>query len=344
MTLRRIPAIVLTAACLLPTAARAADWPQWRGPARDGVWKETGIVEKFAGPEIKVKWRAPVSNGYSAPIVANGRVLVTDLVKEPKSQERVLCFREADGKPLWTRAYDCNYGTIQVPNGPRACVAVSEGKVYSLGATGQLYCLNAADGKVVWHHDCQTEYKIRMPDWGISAAPLVEGNNVVVMIGGEGNACLVAFNKKTGKEQWRSLEDRASYSPPVMVNQAGKRVLVAWTGDRVVGLNPKDGKPYWSYPFECKQNVDPCMAPEIAGDKLFVSAVYEGALMLRLKTDSLGVEKVWEKNAQSPRNPRSTPCSPPPSSRATTSTASTTSASSAASTPTPASASGRTRP
>jgi outer membrane protein assembly factor BamB len=301
---RILPASLLASCCLVPLAVGAADWPQWRGPARNGVWAETGLVEKFDGPEIKVKWRAPVSNGYSAPIVAGGRVFVTDLVKEPASQERVHCFDAETGKPIWTHAYDCQYGAIQVPNGPRASVAVSDGRVYSLGATGILYCFDAATGKIEWTHDCQKKYKIRMPDWGISAAPLVEGDLVVVMVGGEAGACLVAFDKKTGVERWHALDDRATYSPPIMIDQAGKRVLVAWTAERLVGLNPKDGKVYWSHPIECKQNVDPCMSPEVKGDKLFVSAVYEGAVMLKLKKDQLGVEKIWEKNAQSPRNPQ----------------------------------------
>jgi outer membrane protein assembly factor BamB len=296
--------LVVSAYCLLPVSAGCADWPQWRGPARDGVWKETGLVEKFDGPEIKVKWRAPVSNGYSAPTVAEGRVFVSDRITEPKSRERIHCFDAENGKPIWSIGYDCEYGAVQVPNGPRAQITVNQGRAYSLGATGMLYCLDAAKGTILWSHDCQTRFKIRMPDWGIASAPVVEGDLLIVMIGGSDGACLVALDKKTGKEKWRSLDDRATYSPPIVINQAGKRILVAWTAERIVGLNPADGKLIWEQPFPCKQNVDPCMAPEVKGDRLFVSAVYEGAMMLRLKTDSPGVEKLWEKNAQSPRMPQ----------------------------------------
>lgn len=302
----RLSAII---AFLLPTAIYSAsltgqDWPQWRGPARDGVWHETGLIDKFDGPEIKIKWRAPISNGFSGPTVAAGRVFVSDRVKEPKSAERVFCFNAETGDKLWSHSYDCDYAGVQVDNGPRASITVNEGRAYSLGATGSLYCFNAADGSVIWKHDCRTEYKIRMPDWGISAAPIVEGGLVVVMISGSPDACLVAFDKKTGKELWHALPDRATYSPPVVINQAGNRVLVCWTADRIAGLDPSTGKVYWEQPFPCTQNVDPCMAPVIQGDKLFASSVYEGSLMLRLKTDSLGVEKVWAKNAQDPRNPK----------------------------------------
>jgi outer membrane protein assembly factor BamB len=247
-----------------------------------------------------VKWRVPVSNGYSGPTVANGRVYLSERLTEPTSKERVRCFDWETGKEVWSFAYDCDYHGVASPDGPRASIAVSDGRAYSLGATGSLYCFDAETGKVDWSHDLNTEYKIRTPDWGIAAAPVVEGDKVIVMISGEPNACLVAFDRRTGKEAWRALPDRATYSSPIVIDQAGKRVLVAWTADRIVGVAPESGKLYWEFAWKSEgPNIDPCVSPARHGNHLFFTSVYGGALMLALKPDELAVEKVWSKKGNS---------------------------------------------
>lgn len=282
----------------LPAATAGTDWPQWRGQKRDGVWKEQGLIRKFAGPQIKIRWRAPVSQGYSGPTVAAGRVYVTDRVVEPKSQERVHCFAWETGRLLWSHAYDCDYRGVSSPDGPRASVTVAGSNAYSLGSVGHLYCFDAASGKVRWNRDLQKEYGIRLPDWGIAAAPVIEGELLVVFISGKDGASLVALDKETGIERWRALNDRATYSAPVVIDQAGKRVLVCWTADRLVGLDPKTGKLFWEYPFPSRQTVDAVATPVVAGDRLFVSSVYEGSLMLRLRQDRLAVERIWPPEEQ----------------------------------------------
>ncbi|MCC2671147.1 MAG: hypothetical protein K0Q72_3618, partial [Armatimonadetes bacterium] len=129
---------LLAGLALAPAAAFADDWPQWRGPSRDGVWKEKGLVDKFSGPELPSKWRVPVGAGYSGPTVAQNRVYVTDRVTEPSQLERVHCFDARSGKQLWSHSYDAAYGGVGYPDGPRAAVTVSDGKAYSLGAIGHL--------------------------------------------------------------------------------------------------------------------------------------------------------------------------------------------------------------
>lgn len=302
----RVAVLIATAGIglALPSAAHAGptgqDWPQWRGARRDGVWRETGVIQKFDGPEIKVKWRVPVANGYSGPTVAAGRVYLSERLTEPDSKERVRCFDWETGKEIWSFAYDCDYHGVSSPDGPRASITVNDGRAYSIGATGSLYCFDAANGKVLWNHDLNAEYKIRMPDWGIAAAPVVEGGNVIVMISGEPNACLAAFDRKTGKEAWHALPDRATYSPPIVIDQAGKRVLVAWTAERIVGLAPESGALYWEYPWKSEgPNIDPCVTPAAHDNHLFFTSVYGGALMLELKKDRLAVEKAWEKKGNS---------------------------------------------
>ena len=203
--------------------------------------RESGIVTKLPQGKIPHRWDAPIGAGYCGPTVADGRVFVMDRVDMPKQIERTHAFDAMTGRKLWSHEYDCEY-TVQYVAGPRASVSIDEGRAYALGTMGNLHCYDATDGKVLWSKDLNTEYKIRMPIWGIAASPLIDKDLVIVQIGGEENACLVAFDKVSGKERWRALDDNASYSAPIIIEQAGKRVLVCWTGEHVVGLDPASGK------------------------------------------------------------------------------------------------------
>jgi len=279
----------------------ADDWPQWRGPDRDGVWREAGVVERFDGPRIKLRWRAEIAGGYSGPTVADGRVFVTDRIVEPEERERVHAFDCESGNKLWTYAYPCDYGPITYQAGPRASVTIDDGRAYSLGAVGHFLCLDTVTGEVLWKKDLADEYKARIPQWGIAAAPLVENDLVIVQVGGDDDACLIAFDRKTGHQRWTALDDPASYSAPVVIEQAGRRVLVCWTGDRVVGLNPTSGEPYWAHPFERRRMVIGVATPVRCGDRLFVSCFYDGSLMLRLDPDRLAVTEIWRRRGASER-------------------------------------------
>jgi outer membrane protein assembly factor BamB len=284
-----------TAPLLIGAATVCADdWPQWRGPTRDGVWRETGLVERFTGPEVPIVWRAKVGPGYSGPSVYQGLVFVTDRVIEPKQEERVLAFDAKTGKPAWTFVYDCKYSGVGYEAGPRASVICDEGRAYSLGSMGHLHAFEAASGKLLWKHDLNTEYQIQMPIWGISASPLVEGDLLIVQVGGK-EACLAAFDKRTGTERWRALDDRASYAAPIIVEQGGKRVLLCLTGDNVVGLDPQTGAAYWKEPFPPAKMVISISTPAVSGDKAFFTSFYDGALMLRLGTSAPTAEKLWRR-------------------------------------------------
>jgi outer membrane protein assembly factor BamB len=279
---------------LFVASVQADDWPQWRGPGRDGIWRESGLVERLKDKELKRKWTAEIGPGYSGPTVAAGRVFVTDRIDDPKQIERVHCFDEQTGKKLWTFEYPCDY-TVGYKAGPRACVTVDADRAYALGAMGNFYCFNAADGRVLWNKDLNAEYEIRMPIWGISAAPLVEGELVIVQIGGKRGACLVAFDKTSGVERWRALDDNASYTAPIMIEQAGRRVLLCLTGDNVVGLDPRSGSVFWKYPFPPAKMVISIATPVVERDHVFFTSFYDGSLMLRLLPEKLAVEKVWRR-------------------------------------------------
>jgi outer membrane protein assembly factor BamB len=295
---------IIALASLLASASKlwADDWPQWRGPNRDGVWSEPGIIQKFPGPRIELRWRAPISSGYSGPTVAEGRVFVTDRLAEPSEVERVHCFDFETGRTLWAHSYACPYVKVGYPAGPRASVSIDDGRAYALGTLGHLHCYDAESGNVLWKKTPGVDYDVRVPIWGIAAAPLVDGELVIVQLGAAGGACVVALDKRTGAEKWRALDDKASYSAPIIIEQAGRRVLVCWTGENVAGLDPSSGKVYWKYPFPPKRMVINVPTPVVHKNRLFVTAFYDGAAMLRLLEDEPRVEEIWRRRGQSERN------------------------------------------
>lgn len=289
--------------------AQADDWPQWLGPKRDSVWRETGLVEVFPENKLPVKWRAPIAGGYSGPAIAQGRVFVTDFVKasgeafnnpgqraELKGQERIHCLDAATGKPLWKHEYDCPY-SISYPAGPRATPAVADGKVFVLGAEGHLHCLNAETGKVVWSKELKQEYKTTTQIWGFCAHPLVEGNKLICVVGGEGSTA-VAFDKDTGNELWRSLTSRAAgYCPPTIIEAGGARQLLIWDADKLNSLNPESGKKLWSFDLAPQYDMS-ITAPRQSGDLLFMSGIGNVGACLKLTQDKPGAELLWKETAR----------------------------------------------
>lgn len=281
----------------------AEDWPQWRGPQRDGVWRETGIVERFSAKELPIKWRVKISAGYTGPTVAKGKVYVTDrLAERGSSQERILCFDEQTGESLWTVAYPCEYGRVGYAAGPRASVTIDDGKAYALGATGWVHCLDAASGKILWKRDLETDHKIAMPIWGITAAPLVEGDLLLLHIGGRDGACILAVNKDTGVDVWKALDDRGQYATPIVVEQGGKRVAICWTGDSVTGLEVSTGEKLWSQAWKPRNMPIGVATPVMEGNRVFFTSFYDGSLMLKLDRERTAFEKLWQIAGRDERN------------------------------------------
>jgi len=284
---------------------QAEDWPQWLGPNRDAVWRETGIVERLPAGGPPVRWRANIGAGYAGPIVADGRVYIADRQLAPgvsnpadpfqrgkiQGMERVVCLNEADGKVLWKYEYDCPY-TISYPAGPRVAPQVSGGKVYSLGAEGNLFCLNAEDGKMLWSHDFQKELGARTPMWGFSGHPLVDGNKLICLAAGEGST-VIAYNKDTGKELWRALSAKEpGYSSPMIFDGGGKRQLIVWHPEAANSLDPETGKLYWSEPFKARSGMS-IATPRRLDDLLLLTSFYNGSLMMKLDSAKPAATAIW---------------------------------------------------
>ncbi len=298
----RFMSFVLVAAITWTAPSVAADWPQWRGPNRDGIWTETRTVERFESAQLPIKWRVEIGSGYNGPTVANGRVYVMDRVTRPAHQECVHCFDAATGQERWSFAYECRYERVQYEAGPRAAITIRDGRVYSLGTMGHLHSFDAESGKLLWSRDGRQEYGARVPVWGIAGAPLVEGDLLIVPIGGKDNACLMAFDAATGQERWRALNDSLSYSAPIVIEQAGKRVLVYVTGERIVGLDPQTGRLCWEHPFPPTRMIMTIATPVFDGKHLFVSGFFDGSLLLKVHQGKLAVEELWRRQGTDERN------------------------------------------
>ena len=282
---------------VLNNPAMAQEWPDWRGSNRDGNWNEDGITDRFTGKIIPLKWSIPISAGYSGPTVSGGKVYLTDKMEKPEEKERVLCVDAENGKIIWTYSYPCRY-TISYPNGPRASVVISDGKAYSLGTMGHLFCFDAQTGKVIWKHDLNREYQVKMPTWGIAATPLIHDDLIILQIGGSNGASILALDINTGKEIWRSLDDEISYSPPVMIRQADRDVVVVWTAENLNGIDPETGKIFWQIPFPIKLGMA-ISTPVSYKSYLFVSSFYSGSLLVRLDEKTTTAKKVWMRVGES---------------------------------------------
>jgi outer membrane protein assembly factor BamB len=290
--------ILIITGLFLVFKSSSQEWSDWRGSNRDAIWKETGIIKKFNSNTIPLKWSVPCGAGYSGPTVSGGKVYITDRFEKPEESERVLCVDANDGKVIWTYSYACTYGNVSYPNGPRASVVISEGKAYSLGTVGHLFCFDAHNGKIIWKHDLNREYNIIMPIWGIASTPLIHNNKIILQIGGSKSASVLALDKNTGKELWRSMDDKISYSAPILIRQAGKSVVVVWTAESLNGLDPETGRVYWKIPFSVRMGMG-VTTPVHHGDYLFVSCFFSGSLLVKLSQETMKADKIWLRAGES---------------------------------------------
>jgi outer membrane protein assembly factor BamB len=287
------------------TFVSAADWPQWMGVNRDDVWPETGILDKFPPGGPPIVWRKPIHGGFAGPAVAGGKVYVTDYDRldgdaKPaptkrnnlKGKERVLCLDAKTGNELWKHEYDCSYG-ISYPAGPRCTPTIDGGKVYTLGAMGDLFCLDAAKGSVIWSKNLPKTYDAPLPLWGNAGHPLVYKNLLICMAGGKESA-VVALDKETGMEVWKSLTTpEIGYSPPTLIEAAGVKQLLIFHGKALASLDPDTGRPYWTEPIATAFAMS-IMAPRKDGDFVFAGGHAGQSVGLKLDAAKPAATKVWK--------------------------------------------------
>ena len=296
------------AGCVLLTVgpALANDWPEWRGTGRVGVWAETGIVQELPA-ELKVKWRVPINSGFSGPAVVDGRVFITDWAEDPASRtmdgtERAIALDEETGEILWTHEWPTSYRMLMgsYAIGPRATPTVDGDRVYVVGAAGDLLCLDVETGEVIWEKHYIADFDSFVPTWGVASGPIIDGDRLITIVGGEPGGLVMAFDKRTGAEVWRALDvvGEMGYGQPIIIEAGGARQLIVWHAAALVSLDPETGEVYWEQPWEVPQGVS-VATPVRHGDYLLVSQFYRGSMMMRLDQDRPGATMLWKGQSRS---------------------------------------------
>lgn len=300
--------LALLAVLTVPLAAPADDWPHWMGPKRDNVWYETGVVDKFPKGGPKKLWSFPVRGGYAGPAVVGDKVFVTDYEKqkgetdegnfnrkETTGVERVYCVNAKTGKKEWEYKYEVKYA-ISYPGGPRCTPAVDGEHVYTLGAEGHLACLKVKDGEKVWAKELKDEYKAKSPLWGYAAHPLIDGDKLITLAGGEGSQ-VVALDKKTGKEIWKAETEKEptgfGYTPPSIIQAGGKRQLIIPSPSAIKSLNPDTGELYWKEKYSATSG-SVIMTPIVSGEYLYFGGYSKKNILLKLDAKKPAASTEWK--------------------------------------------------
>ena len=288
----RSKAIAVSVALCFATALRAEDWPQWRGPRRDGVWRETGILQSFPPEGLKILWRVPVGTGFSSPCVAQNKVYLTDShVTRTNARENVRCLDAATGKSIWTYTYDVVYPEYgadpEHPFGPHATPVIADGKVYTVGRMSDVLCLDAVTGRVLWHHELSKEYETKEDLRGFTSSPLIESNLVIIAIAKSPQSSIVAFDKDSGRQVWEALDEIPSNTSPIVIDFAGRRQLIVWAYKSVAALDPATGRILWRQEIPAGGNYA-VPTPMWKDDLLLLSG-----LMLKLHRDKPGASVLW---------------------------------------------------
>ena len=287
---RVMPQVLAALALFLLCAAEAAaqtpaEWPQWRGPNRDGVSKETGLLKQWPEGGPPLAWKATgAGRGYSSVAAAKGRLYTMGLRGE---KEFVIAFDLKTGKEVWATPHGAAFRNDR-GDGPRGTPTVDGDRVYSLGGGGDLSAVDANTGRVVWSMNVLQKFGGSNITWGISESPLVVGDKLLVNAGGPG-ASIVALNKRDGSLIWKSQSDRAGYSSGIPVTVGGKTQVVFFTHSRGLGLDLETGALLWDYP-KAANNVANAATPVARGNRVFITSDYgNGGGLVELKADGKGV-------------------------------------------------------
>jgi outer membrane protein assembly factor BamB len=283
--------VALTLSLVLTPSLHAADWPQLFGPTRNGVSTETDLLLTWPKTGPTRVWQRNIGLGYSGPVVAAGRVIV---FYRNKDEEVIECLDTAKGDSKWKYAYACKYSdNYGKGDGPRATPVIDGKRVYTLGADGTLTCVDFDKGTKVWARNISTDYEVRPSFFGVGTTPLVEGDLLLVNVGGKGSG-VVAFDKETGKEAWKATDEGASYSSPVAATIDGTRHVFFFTRPGILSLDPKTGAVRFSKRWRARIDASVNAAvPLVIGDQVLYSSSYRtGAILLKVKKDA--AEEVWK--------------------------------------------------
>lgn len=276
--------------------ARETDCPEYRGRHRDGIVHGPALIRDWNAHPPRLLWRQPIGGGYAAFAVA-GNVAVT--IEQRRDREAVVCYETATGREQWVHEYPAHFSERLGGDGPRATPTIRDGHVFSLGATGQLVCLELTSGKSQWQTNILEEND-NLP-WGMCGSPLVYDQVVVVNPGTQRSAAagraVVAYDRTTGRRVWSTGSTKAGYSSPMLTNLVGRRQLLVLDGEILAGYDPQSGRELWRFPWQTYQEINVAQPVVLDGDRVFISSGYDtGCAMLRV-TESAGkwnVQTLWQ--------------------------------------------------
>ena len=269
-------------------------WTNFRGPSRDGRYEESAVLTKWPSGGPPLLWRQPIGGGYASFVVADNTAFT---IEQRRRQETVAAYNVETGRELWTNSWNAEFIESMGGDGPRATPTWDAGRLYALGAMGELRCLDAKSGKPLWSRNILTDNGAQNLQWGMAAAPLIVDDKVIVLPGGTSGKSVVAYNKLTGAPVWRVLGDRQAYTSPMLVTLAGKRQIMVVTASRVVGLAPEDGSLLWSYPWDTQMGLNISQPIVVDRNRFFISAGYgKGAALVAVtgSGNTFTAQKVWE--------------------------------------------------
>jgi outer membrane protein assembly factor BamB len=268
-------------------------WTDFRGPHRDGHYRERPIATDWPAEGLSPRWKQPVGGGYASIVSARGRAFT---IEQRGEREVVAAYDVGTGRESWTNAWEALFKEFMGGDGPRATPTWADGRVYALGANGEFRVLDDATGKTIWRTNILEDAGATNLPWGMAASPLIVDDTVVVLPGGPGGRSVVAYDRRTGKRSWSALDDRQAYSAPMLVTLAGVRQILVFTASRLVGITPDRGELLWEYPWKTQFDVNASQPLVLGNNRLFVSTGYgTGAAVIELTpaTRGLSVREVW---------------------------------------------------
>lgn len=274
-------------------AVPAAYWTDFRGPLRDGHYRERPILTDWPAGGPKPIWKQPVGGGYASFVIARGRAFT---IEQRGPQEVVVAYDVATGRELWTNAWTAAFRELMGGDGPRATPTWSESHVYALGAQGELRSIDDGSGRTMWRTNILEDSGGKNLQWGMSASPLIVDNTVVVLPGGPSGQSVMAYDRVTGKRAWSAQGDQQAYSSPMLVTLAGVRQIVVFSASRLMGLTPDGGKMLWEYPWKTQFDINASQPLVVGDNRVFVSTGYgTGAAVIELTAsgDTLTPREVW---------------------------------------------------
>lgn len=280
----RILLILYALLHLAALPAKPADWPHWRGPARDGISTETAWSSDWPADGPRILWREKVGIGFSSVAVSEGRVFT---MGNTADVDAVTALDAVTGKLIWKHTYPCELDPRYYEGGPGATPTVADGRVFTFSKKGHVHCLDAGTGKVVWAVDIRERLGLALPEWSFAGSALVHDGLVILNAGGAGTA----LDQNTGKIVWSSGPDAGGYATPVPFTADGKTAVAIFSASALVAVDPKNGRELWRYPWESSRDVN-AADPLVQGDRMFLSTSSGSAL---LKFTAKDVSVVWEK-------------------------------------------------